>query len=107
MIGEPISRWSSIAAVADDAGIVVLPEREPFAYRERSDTRLHTVLPGDTLAVLAGRSFASLPRACGYWWALAEFQPEPIVDPTLALVSGRVLHIPSVSALEMYLGGGW
>lgn len=106
MIGGPISRWADIAPIADDRGRVVLPEREPFSCEERADTRRHTVLPGDTLAVLAGRYFAPLPRACGYWWALCEFQPEPIVDPTLSLATGRVLHVPSVAALEEYLGGG-
>jgi hypothetical protein len=105
MIGEPISRWTSTDPVIDDAGHLVLTEREPFAYRERLDTREHVVLPEDTLAVLAGDYFAPLPRACGYWWVIAEFQLQPIVDPTEPLTVGQVLSIPSVEALEDYLGG--
>lgn len=105
MIGEPLSRWSRSEAVVDDIGRVVLTEREPFVFREREDTRTHTVLPGDSLAVLAGDYFAPLPRACGYWWAIAEFQVEPIVDPTQPLTVGRILTIPSIAALEELLGG--
>lgn len=104
MIGEPISRWTSAEAVVNDRGRLVLTEREPFVYRERSDTREHVVLPQDSLAALAGDYFAPLPRACGYWWAIAEFQQQPIVDPTEPLAVGRVLSIPSVEALEEFLG---
>ncbi len=104
MIGEPISRWTSTDPVVDDGGRLVLSDREPFAHRERPDTREHVVLPEDTLAALAGDYFAPLPRACGYWWAIAEFQPQPIVDPTEPLAAGRILLIPSVAALEEFLG---
>jgi hypothetical protein len=40
-----------------------------------------------------------LPRACGFWWAIADFQPDPILDPTLRLEPGRRLFIPSVRVL--------
>jgi hypothetical protein len=53
------------------------------------------VVQGDTLWGLAGRYFAPLNRACGYWWVIADFQPDPIIDPTLGLEEGRVLFIPS------------
>jgi hypothetical protein len=101
----PISRWSNAEVMSDDAGRVVVGEREPMSFRERADNRTHTVLPGDTLSALAGAHFAPLPRACGYWWAIAEYQPEPIVDPTVPLTAGRVLVVPSVEALESFLGG--
>ncbi|MCZ2110357.1 MAG: hypothetical protein LC118_12450 [Dehalococcoidia bacterium] len=56
-------------------------------------------LQGDTLEGLAGRYFAPLPRACGFWWVLADFQPDPIVDPTLELDVGRRLVVPSLRVL--------
>ena len=57
------------------------------------------VAQGDTLEGLAGRYFAPLPRACGFWWVLADFQPDPIVDPTLELDVGRRLVVPSLRVL--------
>ena len=51
---------------------------------------------GDTLWALAARYYAALDRPSGLWWAIADFQPEPVFDPTLALVLGRVMIVPSV-----------
>jgi len=93
------SRHSFTFGTRDEAGRLFLSEREPYGYRELADTRRHTVVQGDSLWGLAGRHFAPLPRACGFWWVVADFQPDPIVDPTLTLEPGRVLFVPSVRVL--------
>lgn len=93
------SRFGLCLGVLDDAGRRMLTEREPFRYRPLADSRAHRVVEGDTLFDLAGRYFAPLPRACGYWWAIADFQPDPLVDPTLALAVGTTLVIPSCRVL--------
>lgn len=93
------SRHSFTFGTRNEAGRLFLSEREPYGYRELADTRRHTVVQGDSLWGLAGRYFAPLPRACGFWWVIADFQPDPIVDPTLALEPGRVLFVPSVRVL--------
>lgn len=99
------SRHSFTLGVLDEQDRRFLSEREPYRFREHTDTRVHVVVQGDTLASLAGRYFAPLPRACGYWWAIADFQPDPIVDPTLVLASGRRLVIPSLRVLtDVILG---
>lgn len=90
------SRYTFCSAIVDDAGRLGLTEREPFRFQAFPDTRQHLVRQGDTLFSLAGRYFAPLPRPAGLWWVIADFQPEPIVDPTLALKPGRALFIPSV-----------
>lgn len=99
------SRWAHVAAVHDPDGRVVVPSRPPLAFRVRPDTRRHVVEAEDTLASLAARYFAPLPRACGYWWALAEFQEPPLLDPLAPLVPGRDLLIPSLDLLGAYLEG--
>jgi nucleoid-associated protein YgaU len=73
-----------------------LTEREPFVYRSFTDNRQHTVEEGDTLWTLAARYFSPMDSAANLWWVIADFQPDPIHDPTIALVPGTVLVIPSV-----------
>lgn len=93
------SRHSFTQGFRDDGGRLFLTEREPYRFREHTDTRIHVVAQGDTLFNLAGRYFAPLPRACGFWWVLADFQPDPVVDPTLELEVGRRLVVPSLRVL--------
>lgn len=93
------SRFTFSAAVLDDTGQLLLTEREPYRFRALADTRQHVLQQGDTLFTLAGRYFAPLPRPAGLWWIIADFQPEPIHDPTLALDLGRLLFIPSVRVI--------
>jgi hypothetical protein len=90
------SRFTFCSAVLDERERLLLTEREPYRYRELPDSRQHVVQEGETLFSLAGRYFAPLPRPAGLWWVVADFQPEPVLDPTLALELGRVLVIPSV-----------
>jgi hypothetical protein len=99
------SRHSFTFGVRDAEGVLLLTEREPYRYKAHTDNRVHVVVQGDTLWDLAGRYFAPLPRACGFWWAIADFQPDPIVDPTLELEAGRRLFVPSRRVLtDVILG---
>ncbi len=100
------SRHSFTVGVRDEAGRLFLTEREPYRFYPHADNRRHLVVQGDTLFALAGRYFAPLPRACGFWWAVADYQADdPIVDPTLELEPGRRLVIPSLRVLtDVILG---
>jgi hypothetical protein len=101
------SRYTFCQAIRDDAGRLQLTEREPFGYVALPDNRVHTVVRGDTLFALAGKYFAPLPRACGFWWAIADFQPVggEIVDPTLELDIGRKIVVPATCVLtDIILG---
>jgi hypothetical protein len=93
-----MSRHSFTAGIylGDD---FLLTDRERYGYRTFSDNRIHVVQEGETLWALAGRYFAPLPRACGFWWVIADFQPAPIHDPTLKLTPGRPLIVPSLRTL--------
>lgn len=89
------SRYQYCVARRDDQDRLWLDEREPFRYVEEADNRYHLVRDGDTLWGLAHLFFSGFPRPCGLWWIIAEFQPQPIVDPTIKLVQGSTLVIPS------------
>ena len=78
-----------------------LSERVPFGFRDYADNRMHTVHARDTLMRLASVYFAPLGElplisAANLFWVIADFQPVPIHDPTVRLVPGEKLVIPSV-----------
>lgn len=97
----PAQKWSrhSFTGGLRYANRLVLTDRERFAGRSYPDNRMHICRTGDTLWHLAGQYFQPLPRACGLWWVIADFQPNVIHDPTLALQAGQVLVIPSVQTV--------
>ncbi len=80
--------------VADD-NTRYLDEREPFRYRDEPDNRFHTAKDGDSWWGIAHSYFPSFPRSAGLWWVVAEFQPDNIVDPTIAIKGGTVIVVPS------------
>ena len=95
------------ATASEVDGVAELGDVEPYGYRVHADTVEHVVAEGDSLFTLAGRYYADVPRGCGLWWAIADFQPEPIVDATLALTVGSTIHIPSERVvLNEILGEG-
>ena len=90
------SRYLFCMGIVDERGRLYLSDREPFRFVERADSRFHTVQEGDTLFSLAHQYFQPLPRPDQFFWVIADFQREPIVDPTLKLPKGLTLVIPSV-----------
>jgi nucleoid-associated protein YgaU len=84
---------------ADEQEPVFLTDRVTYAYRALADNRTHVVKDGDTLWNIAARYFRGLPRPAGLWWVVADFQPDPIQDPTLRLETGRTLFVPSTRTL--------
>lgn len=90
----PSSRYRYVLGY-QEGNYTFLDEREPVAYSEQPDNRYHRVKEGDTWWGLAHRYFDGFPRKCGLWWILVDFQPDPIVDPTIALIPGQILVIPS------------
>jgi hypothetical protein len=93
------SRYTFTTAVSADDEVMLYGE-EPYRYKAQSDNREHVVRQGDTLFTLAHAYFAGIERPAGLWWVIADFQPEPIHDPTLTLDVGRVMIIPSVRTVQ-------
>lgn len=93
------SRYLFCQGITDRDGRLHLTDRVPFRFVERGDSRTHTVVEGDDLFGLADLYFNSLPRPSQFFWVIADFQPEPISDATLALSLGRQLVIPSIRML--------
>lgn len=87
-------------AILDEDGKLYLTEPEPFGYQDLPDNRTHVVVEGDTLWSLADKYFPAHPNPDQLWWVIADFQPDPIIDPTLRLEPGAVLYIPSPRTLD-------
>lgn len=91
------SRHELTRAFDDErTGFRMLSDRVPFRFRDLPDNIAHTVGAGDTLFSIASRTLAGVTdRSAGLWWIVADFQPDPIIDPTIKLEIGRVIFVPS------------
>jgi hypothetical protein len=101
---------------SDDDGNLYLTERKPFRYDPKlPGTIPHVVEVGDSLQTIAFKYWISmspddLEIVWGpehLWWVIAEFQPVPILDPTIDLVPGTTILVPSLRVVqERVLGEG-
>jgi len=82
---------------------IYLDLRPRIDYLGGHDEILHRVVAGDTLQTLAMRYYTGLPYPAGLWWAIADFQPEPMNDPTVALEPGTWIVIPSPDLVQQWL----
>lgn len=101
------SRHSFVQQV-DDGGEspkVFLTAREKYRYEPREDNIIHQVRGNESLHRLAARYYAALSdppefSAAQLWWVIADYQPQPIHDPTIKLAEGSTLIIPSLRAVQ-------
>lgn len=95
------SRHEFTEELTNDDGKRYLSERVPYRYYPHEDNVTRTVGQGDSLFTLAGSVYAGLTdRPAGLWWVLADFQIDPIIDPTLRLEIGRVIVCPSQRTVQ-------
>lgn len=95
-----LSRHTFTTGLLDGSERFFLTERVPYRYRTLPDNRTHLVQEGETIFSLAGFMFQPLVRPAGLFWVIADFQPRPIHDPTLALIAGQMLFVPSVRTVR-------
>jgi hypothetical protein len=87
----------------DEREAIYLGDRAPIQFVDDPENSMYVVRGGDTLQSLADKFFPGSDNPAELWWILAEFQPTPIVDPTLRLEPGTVLVIPSPSMVNTLL----
>jgi hypothetical protein len=99
-----VSRHQTAYGYYDESNIPFLGDRSPYFYRELTDNIVHKVVEGDTLQNLAYRYYQALSEgvnsAAQLWWVIADFQPEPIHDPTRSLTPGSYVVLPSLNTVQ-------
>jgi hypothetical protein len=93
------SRFTFCEAAAQADGAVLLSEYEPYRFTTLADNVQHPVQDGDTWFNLAGKYFAPMDRPAGFFWVLCDFQPTPVIDPTIPPTTGSIVWVPSVRTL--------
>lgn len=90
------SRYTFCQATQQADGTLMLADYEPFPFQPLEDNTQYVAAAGDTWFTIAGRAFAPLPRPAGLYWILLDFQPQPVLDPTVPPAPGTPIWIPSV-----------
>jgi len=89
------SRYANAEIFMADGGQKALTMRGRIFFEDQDGIIGHPIEAGDTLWNLAERYWAGLfAEPAEFWWIIADFQPTPILDPTLQLVPGEVIFIP-------------
>ena len=94
-VPDRFSIYRFCSAIRDAKGALYLTDAPPARFVDLPDNRRHTAVLGDTWADLAARHYGAFPDPELLWPVIADFQPEPVEDPTLALEPGKVIFIPS------------
>lgn len=90
------SRYIFTTSVLDSDGVLRLTEREPFRFRNFSDNIRHVIKEGDWWPYLAHDFYGGITaRPAGLWWIICDFQPQPVVDPTVRPEVGSLIVAPS------------
>jgi hypothetical protein len=97
------SRYTFSRGYENDNGDFILTDPSPYRYRPFSDNSFHTVESGDNLFNIAAKYFKGFNRPSGLYWIIADFQPDPVHDPTLKISEGTQLIIPSMRTVIEYI----
>ena len=100
------SRYFASEAYVSFGGYTLLEEYEPYRYTVRDDNIIHVAAEGESWWSLAQHYYWGVSqRACGLWWVICDFQPTPVVDPTLAIAPGKSIVIPSPQTVQTEILG--
>ncbi len=117
MANEVFSRYYRALQYTDETtrtgdSRTLLAFRFPFPYIEHPGNKTYTVAEGDSLATVAYKTYGELGSSfegfstARLYWAIADFQPIPILDPFIQLQVGRKLVLPATELLRNQIVGG-
>ena len=92
---DAFSRYRFCDVLTDEDGKSYLSERSPFGYRASPDNLERVVVDNDTWWSIAGLWYRDLaPNPSMLFWIVCDYQPVPVVDPTLAIPAGVTVYGP-------------
>ena len=94
MITE-FSRYRLAELIRTDDNYIRTSLRRRLEFSAGEDDIPHAVVVGDTLRSLAAQYFTEEFGGSDLWWAIADYQPDVINDPTIVLNGGDIIVIPS------------
>ena len=95
------SRYEFTLGVQGADGRTRLTPRTRFGYRKFDDNILHAVSDGDTWFNIAGLYYEDLDiRPERFFFAVCDFQPTPVIDPTVSPEAGTTVVVPSVRTMQ-------
>lgn len=101
-----LSRYFNLDTRLDTADRLVLLKRTPFRFEDREDNIHHEAGTGERWWHIAERYYTKVAaRACGLWWVVADYQPTPIVDPTLKIRPGTIIICPAPVVVQSEILG--
>ena len=90
------SRYQHTETWSDSDGRLLTTDRNPVRFRERDDNIIHVAAEGDSWFSLAQLYYDDISdRACGLFWVIMDYQPTPVIDPTLAIRPRTQVVVPS------------
>jgi hypothetical protein len=98
------SRYHAADLLQTSEGNLRYALRKNLEYLGGEEDIPHEIIVGDTLHSLAARYYDGMGGA-ELWWAIADYQPEPIIDPTVQLTPGDILLIPAPYIVQDFIQG--
>ena len=101
IVPSTISLFRFCQAYTAPNGRMYLTDIQPFTYEELTDTTTHVVIGEQRIEDVAAIHYQVYgEEACLLAQVLALFQPEPLLDPTVPLVAGSTVFVPSLRVIE-------
>ena len=86
--------FMTLGATRISDGLSFIMDREPITFQPRSDNKRVIARVGDTWWSLAATYLGSLQNPEQFYWAICDYQPNPITDPMVPPTPGTIVFIP-------------
>jgi hypothetical protein len=106
MFLEELSRYRVAELIKDADESLSWTVPRTLEYNGGADDDIHhEVQLGDTWHLLAHKFYGPDFGGARLWWAIVDYQPTKVIDPTVALKPGDIVVIPSPLTIQTFVLG--